>query len=90
MLLTYVLLFASTDTSLAPRMDPTHPILRGFILEYQWDSVQEEDFAMGVQALFLSVIVGFIAILCMICSHVSIFDNSDPRLKKNFVGRNKR
>jgi hypothetical protein len=81
------ILHLKKDTALAPRMDPTHPTLRGFNLEYQWDSVQEEDFAFGVRVLFMSAIIGFIVILSMICSHISIFDRNDPRSKKNSSGR---
>eukprot|EP01036_Dinobryon_divergens_P030212 gene30212-39418_t len=47
------------------RLDPSHPALRGFEVEYKWDSVQEEDFELGVATLFLSGVLGFFLIFFM-------------------------
>ena len=42
------------------QLDPSHPALRGFQLEYRWESVEEEDFALGVVVMFISALLGFV------------------------------
>lgn len=49
-------------------MDPTHPSLRGFEIDYRWESVQEEDFGLGVVVLFSSACIGvFVLFFMIIC-----------------------
>lgn len=60
-------------------MDPTHPTLRGFHIEYVWDSVQEEDFSLGARVMFTLAILFVLGIFAMVCAHV---DFVEPNLSK--------
>ena len=56
------------DGSKMARIDPSHPALRGFELQYSWESVQEEDFGLGVQVMFCSCLVAFfVMFLVVVC-----------------------
>ena len=72
-------MYVCIDGKKISRLDPSHPALRGFEVEYKWDSVQEEDFELGVATLFLSAVLGFFLIFfltvcrystCTICMYV--------------------
>jgi hypothetical protein len=69
-----------------PKIDASHPALRGFELDYRWESVQEEDFALGVIFMFCSVILGFLILFFMVvCTDDSsdvILNSSDGPTKK--------
>lgn len=57
------------DGTKLTRIDPTHPALRGFELQYRWESVQEEDFGLGVQVMFCACLLAFVAVfLVVVCS----------------------
>jgi len=65
------------DTVYSPRIkrvDSTHPTLRGFEIEYRWESVQEDDFGMGVTVLFVSALMGFSLLFGMILCHGETVD----------------
>lgn len=48
------------------KVDPTHPSLRGFEIDYRWESVQEEDFGLGVVVLFGSATIGVVVLFFMV------------------------
>jgi len=54
------------DGAKIQRVDPTHPALRGFELEYTWESVQEEDFGLGVIVMFISAVVSIFVMICLV------------------------
>lgn len=56
------------------RIDPTHPALRGFVLQYSWESVQEEDFGLGVQAMFCSCLVAFMVMFLVVVCNSELMD----------------
>jgi len=56
------------------KVDPSHPTLRGFELQYQWTSVQEEDFGFGVIVMFCSAIVAFLVLFCVIVFNSELMD----------------
>lgn len=57
------------DGTKLTRIDPTHPALRGFELQYRWESVQEEDFGLGVQVMFCACLLAFVVVfLVVVCN----------------------
>jgi hypothetical protein len=60
------------DGSRLARIDPTHPTLRGFELEYHWESVEEEDLTLGIQVLFISAVFGFFVLAGMLFCYTEI------------------
>lgn len=64
--ITHTHLLYTTDGQKRPETKETHPALRGFELEYRWENVAEEDFALGVIFMFWSVIIGFIVLFITI------------------------
>eukprot|EP01038_Epipyxis_sp_PR26KG_P014601 gene14601-19608_t len=48
------------------RLDPSHPALRGFEITYMWENVQEEDFGFGVISLFITSVVAFLTLFCLV------------------------
>ena len=59
----------TTDGPKIAKIDPSHPTLRGFEIDYRWESVQEEDFGLGVVVMFTSCLVGFVVLfLLVICN----------------------
>eukprot|EP00598_Pedospumella_elongata_P017038 CAMPEP_0184993464 /NCGR_PEP_ID=MMETSP1098-20130426/45667_1 /TAXON_ID=89044 /ORGANISM="Spumella elongata, Strain CCAP 955/1" /LENGTH=194 /DNA_ID=CAMNT_0027519303 /DNA_START=97 /DNA_END=681 /DNA_ORIENTATION=+ len=56
------------------KVDPSHPTLRGFELQYQWTSVQEEDFGLGVIVMFCSAIVAFLVLFSVIVCNSELMD----------------
>jgi hypothetical protein len=59
-------------------VDPTHPTLRGFELQYQWVSVQEEDFGLGVIVMFCSALVFFVLLFGVILFNSDLVDQVGP------------
>ncbi len=53
----------SVDGGRIAHLDSSHPTLRGFELEYKWENAQEEDFRAGLISMFLSCMVGLVAII---------------------------
>lgn len=66
------------DGAKIQRVDPTHPALRGFELEYTWESVQEEDFGLGVIVMFVSAVVSIFVMICLVLSNSDIMGASIP------------
>lgn len=66
------------DGAKIQRVDPTHPALRGFELEYTWESVQEEDFVLGVIVMFVSAVVSIFVMICLVLSNSDIMGASIP------------
>lgn len=50
----------TVDGTKITKLDSSHPALRGFEMEYVWESVQEEDFGLGVIVMFSSAVIGFV------------------------------
>jgi hypothetical protein len=75
-------LFFFVDGSKLTRIDPTHPTLRGFELEYHWESVQEEDLSLGIQVLFTSAVLGYLVLLFSLLYVRGSFSGED----KSIVG----
>ena len=73
----YLHVWMCIDGKKITRLDPSHPALRGFEMEYRWESVQEEDFDLGVATLFLSAVLGFFLIffltVCRCCFLVCMY-----------------
>mmetsp|Transcript_21372 Transcript_21372/g.29406 ORF Transcript_21372/g.29406 Transcript_21372/m.29406 type:complete len:221 (+) Transcript_21372:281-943(+) len=53
------------------KLDSSHPALRGFEMEYIWESVQEEDFGLGVIVMFSSAVIGFVTLFLLALSDES-------------------
>lgn len=49
-----------------PKTVGVHPSLRTFEVKYRWVSVQEEDFAFGVQIMFVGAVIGFLILFCVV------------------------
>jgi len=68
-------------------VDPTHPALRGFELQYHWTSVQEEDFGFGVIVMFCSAIVAFVVLFSVVVCNSELMDagpaSRPTRARKN-------
>jgi len=56
------------------KVEASHPALRGFEIEYQWESVQEEDFGAGVITMFLAALLGFLVLFLMILCNGEIVE----------------
>lgn len=48
------------------KIDPSHPTLRGFEIEYIWENVAEDDVLLGAQTLFISTIFGFLVLVTIV------------------------
>lgn len=64
-------------------VDPSHPALRGFQLEYRWENVQEEDFGLGVVSMFISALLGFVVIFFMIVCSSEMSNSLDTPIVKS-------
>ena len=62
------------DGSKLARIDPTHPALRGFELQYKWENVQEEDFGLGAQVMFCSCLISFIVLFLIVICNSELVD----------------
>lgn len=65
-----------TDGSRIAKIDPSHPALRGFELQYRWESVQEEDFGLGVQTMFCACLLAFLVMFTVIVCGSELMDLS--------------
>jgi hypothetical protein len=66
-------LFSSDGTKIN-RIDPSHPALRGFELQYNWESVQEEDFGLGVQVMFCTCLLAFVVVFLVVVCNSELMD----------------
>lgn len=55
-----------TDNPKLNKIDPSHPTLRGFQLEYEWRDAPIEDPRFGLQVLCFSCFIGFIILVVAI------------------------
>jgi hypothetical protein len=62
------------DGSRIAKLDPSHPALRGFELQYRWESVQEEDFGLGVQVMFCACLAAFLAMFTVVICGSDLMD----------------
>ena len=54
------------DGNRIAHIDPTHPSLRGFEIQYHWENVEEEDFSAGMRALVVSAFLGVLIIFVVV------------------------
>lgn len=66
------------------KIDPTHPALRGFELMYMWESVQEEDFALGVITMFVCTIIGFGLLFCLVLCNGESIDPKPRQISRQY------
>jgi hypothetical protein len=79
--------FLSSDGSPIQRLDPQHPSLTAFDLEYRWEAVQESDLRLGVVAMFVITLL----LLCFLVGYITCtYDrDSDPKRKPTLSGGNR-
>lgn len=68
--------FIIIDGAKIQRVDPTHPALRGFEIVYEWESVQEEDFGLGVIVMFMSAVLSMFVMLCLVLNDKNVMGAS--------------
>ena len=67
--------FHATDGRPIQRLDPNHPSLTAFDVEYQWEAVQEDDLRIAILVMFVItlLLVGF-SVGYITCT----YDRPDP------------
>lgn len=58
----------NTDGSPLHGFDPSHPALTALEVVYSWDSVQQDDLAMGVTVLFILSLIWTTVLMCSVAS----------------------
>lgn len=62
----FIIVMVNVDNPKLVKIDPSHPTLRGFQLEYEWRDAPIEDPRFGLQVLCFSCFIGFIILVVVI------------------------
>lgn len=85
-----IYLFICVDGSKISKVDPTHPTLRGFELQYRWENVQEEDFGLGVIVMFCSALTAFFVLFTVVICNSELMDSLPSSQSRPVTNRNRK
>ena len=54
------------DGTRIARLDPAHPSLTAFEVEYKWKGIQEQDVVSGIYAMFILTIIWLIILFIVV------------------------
>lgn len=87
MIILFIYHFA--DNPKIARLDPSHPSLRGFELEYRWKEAPVEDPLFGLQVLCGTCLIGFMLIFIVVILNAE--EDLDPaQIQKKHEQQKKR